>query len=182
MELPSLNALAIPAVLCLISFLAFSSQYLFISIDPRPLSSKEYLVFNLLISCLLISYFQAIRTDPGHVPSAWGSEESDLTSVVKPRQRWCRKCNAYKPPRAHHCKVCGRSVPNDETHILCVTLNNLEMYSENGSSLSMDCQLCVSSNISAFFQIRLLLCDCHVIPGVLPLHPKCCDLDQQALA
>jgi hypothetical protein len=78
--------------------------------------------------------------------------------------------------------VCGRLVPNDETPILCVALNNLEMYSQNGSPLPMDCQLCFSSNISTLFQIRLLLCGCHVIPGVLPLHPECCDLDQQALA
>jgi len=182
MQLPSLKALAVPAVLCLISFLAFSSQYLFLSIDPRPLNSKEYLVFNLLISCLLICYFRAIRTDPGRIPPTWGSEESTSTSVVKPRSRWCRKCDAYKPPRAHHCKVCGRLVPNDEIHMLCVALNNLEMYSQNGSPLPMDCQLCFSSNISTFFQICLLLCGCYVVPGVLHLHPERCDLDQQTLA
>ena len=116
MELPSLNALAVPAVLCLISFLAFSSQYLFLSIDPRPLDTKEYFVFNLLIACLLICYFRAIRTDPGRVPPAWGSEgpaSTAVNGVVKPRQRWCRKCDSYKPPRAHHCKVCGRSVSTD---------------------------------------------------------------------
>ena len=121
MKLLSLNALAVPLVLCLISFLAFSSQYLFLCIDPRPLNSKEYLVFNLLISCLLICYFRSIQTDPGRTPPAWGSEESASTAA-KPRQRWCRKCNAYKPPRAHHCKVCGRSVPNDGTHIVCTML------------------------------------------------------------
>lgn len=111
MELPSLNTIAVPTVLCLISFLAFSSQYLFLYIDPRPLNSKEYLTFNLLISCLLICYFRAIRTDPGRVPPVRDSEESASTAingVVKPRQRWCRKCDAYKPPRAHHCKICGR--------------------------------------------------------------------------
>src|SRR5579871_3722711 len=110
-ELPSLNAFSIPAVLCLISFLAFSSQYLFLYIDPRALSTRECLVFNLLISCLLICYFRAIRTDPGRIPPTLSSEESVSSTVngsVKPRQRWCRKCDTYKPPRAHHCKVCGR--------------------------------------------------------------------------
>lgn len=24
------------------------------------------------------------------------------------RGRWCSKCEAPKPPRAHHCRVCGR--------------------------------------------------------------------------
>ena len=23
-------------------------------------------------------------------------------------ERWCRKCDAAKPPRAHHCKSCMR--------------------------------------------------------------------------
>lgn len=24
--------------------------------------------------------------------------------------RFCKKCNCYKPPRSHHCRVCGRCV------------------------------------------------------------------------
>lgn len=26
----------------------------------------------------------------------------------QPRTKWCRKCDAVKPPRAHHCKECKR--------------------------------------------------------------------------
>lgn len=31
-----------------------------------------------------------------------------LRQAHKPR--WCRKCNAWKPPRCHHCSVSGRCV------------------------------------------------------------------------
>jgi len=32
------------------------------------------------------------------------------------QRRWCRKCAAPKPPRAHHCKVCQRCIPKMDHH------------------------------------------------------------------
>ncbi|KAJ6186573.1 hypothetical protein N7519_007874 [Penicillium mononematosum] len=32
------------------------------------------------------------------------------------RQRWCLRCEAYKPPRAHHCKTCKRCIPKMDHH------------------------------------------------------------------
>lgn len=34
-----------------------------------------------------------------------GDAEAPATPV---RGRWCKKCKAVKPPRAHHCKQCER--------------------------------------------------------------------------
>lgn len=104
----SLQSLAVPAVLCFIVFLSYSSQYLFVSIEPRPLTGQEYAIFNTLIACLLISYFRTIRTDAGRVPPGWGTESSSSESAGHPKLRWCRRCVAFKPPRSHHCKACQR--------------------------------------------------------------------------
>ncbi|ROT43634.1 zf-DHHC-domain-containing protein [Sodiomyces alkalinus F11] len=30
--------------------------------------------------------------------------------------RWCRKCEAPKPPRAHHCRTCARCIPRMDHH------------------------------------------------------------------
>ncbi|CAN0448067.1 unnamed protein product, partial [Hapterophycus canaliculatus] len=36
-----------------------------------------------------------------------GSNGRDLPADTR---RFCRKCNAYKPVRAHHCSICRRCV------------------------------------------------------------------------
>ncbi|KAE9967485.1 hypothetical protein EG328_008175 [Venturia inaequalis] len=107
--------LAVPGVLCLISFLSFSSQYLFYHIDPEPLTREETITFNLLIAALLISYARCVLTDPGHIPHDWALN-SDKPSVAGVKPRWCRKCEAVKPPRAHHCKICKRCIPKMDHH------------------------------------------------------------------
>ncbi|KAH9906217.1 zf-DHHC-domain-containing protein [Xylariomycetidae sp. FL2044] len=40
----------------------------------------------------------------------------DTISGTGTRRRWCRKCSAPKPPRAHHCKVCRRCIPKMDHH------------------------------------------------------------------
>ncbi|KAH9879197.1 hypothetical protein J1614_002636 [Plenodomus biglobosus] len=42
-------------------------------------------------------------------------QESTGAVGVKSR-KWCRKCNAAKPPRAHHCKECKRCIPKMDHH------------------------------------------------------------------
>jgi palmitoyltransferase len=107
----TINQLAVPAVLSLIALLSFSSQYLFLYIQPGPLDKQETIVFNSLIVLLLVSYARAVLTDPGHIPTDWiGSSVAvdGKNDGKKSKPRWCRRCEAAKPPRAHHCKVCKR--------------------------------------------------------------------------
>jgi hypothetical protein len=116
-EIPTMSfqvsSLSIPAVLFLICFLSFPSQYLLQHLGPRPLEPSESILFNCSVALLLASYWRSIRTDPGRV-----SLEEDAEHPVAPlttdgrlsatKQRWCRVCERAKPPRAHHCKVCKR--------------------------------------------------------------------------
>lgn len=136
--------LAIPVATSIIIFLGYSSQWLFYSasyLQPGPLSTTESAIFNGLLFCLWWTYFKACTVDPGRyvfdasavfdvsddpmshaLLSAYSSSASSASSTspshtpaVLPR-RWCKKCRAPKPPRAHHCRHCARCVPKMDHH------------------------------------------------------------------
>ena len=69
----------------------------------------------------VISHFKAMTTDPGAVPPDAEPVYNNLDIGIdgdvkeplhKPRgpKRLCRRCNAYKPDRAHHCSICKRCI------------------------------------------------------------------------
>ncbi|KAI2769938.1 zf-DHHC-domain-containing protein [Daldinia loculata] len=126
---PVLQRLAVPAVCILIAFLAYTSQWLFANapdLAPGPLTTAEIYTFNGLVLCLWYTYYKACTVDPGRYvfPPDYikknkrrntndsGEEELDLQHI----QRWCKKCAAPKPPRAHHCKTCRRCIPKMDHH------------------------------------------------------------------
>jgi len=114
MALSILERLAFPGVVSLISFLAYSSQWLFNHIEPGPLKKGESYIFNSLVLSLLICYARTCFTDPGRIPSDWYERTASVKGPAREavdtnsRQRYCRKCEMQKPPRAHHCKTCQR--------------------------------------------------------------------------
>ncbi|XP_016164584.2 probable protein S-acyltransferase 14 [Arachis ipaensis] len=95
-------------------------------------------LFHALLAMVLWSYFSVVFTDPGHVPLNWtpkfdeekGSDDhADLLpeSAVDAggqtqhcKIRYCRKCNHFKPPRCHHCSVCGRCILKMDHHCIWV--------------------------------------------------------------
>ena len=112
MDAPSLKTLALPGVCALIAFLSYSSQVLLLSLDPLPLDKRELITFNVLVGCIWVCYYRACFTDPGRITKGLCQEDGTGSSASGNRSlgRWCRKCEAPKPPRAHHCKECKRSV------------------------------------------------------------------------
>ncbi|KAK6935255.1 Palmitoyltransferase, DHHC domain, partial [Dillenia turbinata] len=96
------------------------------------------LLFHALLVMLLWCYFSVVLTDPGHVPPNWrpsidmerGEADplvgSDVQYSTLPpdtraqRVRFCRKCNQMKPPRCHHCSVCGRCILKMDHHCVWV--------------------------------------------------------------
>ncbi|CAD5122232.1 DgyrCDS10681 [Dimorphilus gyrociliatus] len=84
-------------------------------------------VFNIIIFLLVVSHLRAVFSDPGLVPlprnrldfsdmqEERGSKEEDGWTV-------CMKCETYRPPRAHHCRVCRRCVKKMDHH--CPWINN----------------------------------------------------------
>ncbi|KAG9160704.1 hypothetical protein Leryth_017494, partial [Lithospermum erythrorhizon] len=94
------------------------------------------ILFHGLLVMLLWSYFSVVFTDPGGVPPNWRPVYDEETGVADPltasefgavpsdeegcRIRFCRKCNQLKPPRCHHCSVCGRCVLKMDHHCVWV--------------------------------------------------------------
>ena len=112
MDLLSVQRLARPAVFCLVSFLAYGSQLLLRYSKLYNLTSQQTFAFNILVLCIWICYWRACYTNPGEVPASWTPDAvvggNGEPQTIRQRQRWCRKCKHFKPPRAHHCKTCKR--------------------------------------------------------------------------
>ncbi|KAL2125114.1 hypothetical protein VTJ04DRAFT_1479 [Mycothermus thermophilus] len=125
-----LHLIYIPAVCILIAFLGYFSQFLFNSdpnIAPGPLTRRQTLTFNALLICLWWCYYSACTVDPGRYvfPKDTSRPSSSASNDARPEQqqqpaiptkRWCKKCNAPKPLRAHHCRHCARCIPKMDHH------------------------------------------------------------------
>ncbi|KAK8928599.1 putative S-acyltransferase [Platanthera zijinensis] len=89
-------------------------------------------VFTALGFMCVATYGMAVLRDPGHVPSSFIPDMEDPQASIHEIKRkvgvqggdlrYCQKCSHYKPPRAHHCRVCKRCVLRMDHH--CVWINN----------------------------------------------------------
>ena len=82
-------------------------------------------LFNSLVFMSLLSHWKCMTTDPGAVPRDAQPLPTDMhehdtenpPEVGKPKYRkWCRRCKAFKPSRAHHCSMCGRCIVKMDHH------------------------------------------------------------------
>lgn len=71
--------------------------------------------YQIYVTMLWISYFIAIRASPGHPPKNHKVASNQW-------KKWCKKCENYKPERAHHCKKCNSCVLQMDHH--CPWTNN----------------------------------------------------------
>jgi palmitoyltransferase len=107
----SLSQLAVPFVYGLIFFLGYPSQWLLMQLEPGPLTKNELIVSNVILGLIWVTYTRSVVVDPGTIPREWGEGEKGSEKEgdgVGRKRKWCRKCDAAKPPRAHHCKECKR--------------------------------------------------------------------------
>eukprot|EP01103_Thecamoeba_quadrilineata_P019552 TRINITY_DN796_c0_g1_i1.p1 TRINITY_DN796_c0_g1~~TRINITY_DN796_c0_g1_i1.p1 ORF type:complete len:288 (-),score=-0.97 TRINITY_DN796_c0_g1_i1:96-959(-) len=75
--------------------------------------------FHIFMILALVSYIRTVFTDPGRVPPSYSP---DIELGRPSEYKTCRKCQALKPPRAHHCSTCGRCVLRMDHH--CPWVNN----------------------------------------------------------
>ncbi|PKA64900.1 putative S-acyltransferase [Apostasia shenzhenica] len=84
--------------------------------------------FSVLALMCLSTYAIAVLRDPGSVPPSFIPDIEDPDARVHEVKRkggdlrYCQKCSHYKPPRAHHCRVCKRCVLKMDHH--CTWINN----------------------------------------------------------
>eukprot|EP00192_Tetraselmis_astigmatica_P010565 CAMPEP_0117681440 /NCGR_PEP_ID=MMETSP0804-20121206/18985_1 /TAXON_ID=1074897 /ORGANISM="Tetraselmis astigmatica, Strain CCMP880" /LENGTH=377 /DNA_ID=CAMNT_0005491201 /DNA_START=396 /DNA_END=1527 /DNA_ORIENTATION=- len=107
------------------------------------------LFFSLLVFMLGWSYFATVFTSAGSVPPGWHpfptdedatAERERVCSGLLPqtantgvlRPRFCRKCQAWKPQRAHHCSVSNACILKMDHYCIwvvnCVGLLNYKFF------------------------------------------------------
>lgn len=124
-SLPVFVVLSATAFVYYTTVFVVTDQWLSLGTAPGLLNA---IVFTGLTAMSVLCYTLAIIRDPGQVPSSYVAdlEDSDSSMHEVKRKggdlRYCQKCGQYKPPRAHHCRVCKRCVLRMDHH--CVWINN----------------------------------------------------------
>jgi len=116
-EKPLTGSLPILFVLLLVVMLYNAFVFGYMPAAGISLNSSTSLTFHAWIFLLLANFAQAVNTDPGSCPKTkkwmtFGSPPKEAHERKKGSDdaRWCRKSNAYKPDRAHFCRVLGKGV------------------------------------------------------------------------
>lgn len=77
-------------------------------------------IYLLIASLALVSQLKTMFTNPGAVPRhaqpLIRASESGIPETI------CGRCDAYKPPRSHHCRICNRCIVRMDHH--CPWMNN----------------------------------------------------------
>ncbi|KAG2454135.1 hypothetical protein HYH02_001171 [Chlamydomonas schloesseri] len=154
---------------------------------PKLLSGKALVVLGSALVIVLFSgvcvmcvwsYLAAVTSDPGRVPQGWHpfADEQQARAELErmsysnyyfdrrdPRRpRFCKRCQAWKPERAHHCSVTGRCVLKMDHWCIwvvnCVGLMNYKFFLLFIFYAALGCGLAVLlllGSIIAFFNNKL---------------------------
>jgi hypothetical protein len=71
--------------------------------------STESISFHIITALAILSYYRAVSTDPGGIPSTAEWEKSNLSKKGE-GLRFCSREKKYKPDRTHFCSAIGRNV------------------------------------------------------------------------
>ncbi|XP_022743642.1 probable protein S-acyltransferase 16 [Durio zibethinus] len=124
-------SLPVTAVVSAIAFIYFCTVFIFIDRWFGLMTSHGILnavVFTGVAVMCVFNYSFAIFADPGRVPSSFMPDiEDSKVSIQEIKRkggdlRYCQKCSHFKPPRAHHCRVCKKCVLRMDHH--CIWISN----------------------------------------------------------
>lgn len=110
---------AIPCFI--IAFIGYNAHYFILT---NFLSLGKQIFFQCILSMIWLSYYLAIMTNPGRPPK--------VTKDPANTQKFCKKCETYKPERSHHCKTCNQCVLMMDHHcpwtMNCVGYSNYPQF------------------------------------------------------
>ncbi|KAJ3187369.1 Palmitoyltransferase [Gaertneriomyces sp. JEL0708] len=139
----------------------------------NPLGVLAIAQFDFLVIMMWISYIQCVRTDPGTVKPDWeppglgpfGEYNDHRAQFAGEEVRgydYCRLCNVFKPPRAHHCRRCNKCIVKMDHH--CKWLNTCIGHANHPHFIRLvfyatsSCTLCIALIFLRLFDlVRLAL-------------------------
>ncbi|XP_054780987.1 probable protein S-acyltransferase 16 isoform X4 [Prosopis cineraria] len=136
-------SLPVSVVLLTIAYIYLSTIFVFIDMWFGLSSSPgimNAIVFTALAIMCVFNYATSILTDPGRVPSTYMPDIEDVETPIHEIKRkggdlrYCQKCSHYKPPRAHHCRVCKRCVLRMVLLVGSLANDSLKEEEQNGGS------------------------------------------------
>ncbi|CAG2112418.1 unnamed protein product [Medioppia subpectinata] len=124
-------------IVCIVSIylIIIYTDYAFINWIVLPLNCNlatlglSISVFQLILILLVWSHLKAAVSDPGVVPHPTHGLDISAKQLLNKKDdnedhNWsvCVRCQMYRPPRAHHCRICQRCVRKMDHH--CPWINN----------------------------------------------------------
>ncbi|KAJ4979411.1 hypothetical protein NE237_010191 [Protea cynaroides] len=124
-------SLPVLVVLSAICYIYYTTLFIFIDgwlgLKTSP-GLMNALIFTATVCMCVFNYAAAILRDPGSIPPSFVPDIEDAQTPIHEIKRkggdlrYCQKCSLFKPPRAHHCRVCRRCVLRMDHH--CIWINN----------------------------------------------------------
>ncbi|KAJ7975034.1 S-acyltransferase [Quillaja saponaria] len=123
LALPVLTVFSVMGFAYYVTLFVFIEDWVGLQSSAGSLNS---LIFTFLASLCLFCFFLCVLTDPGYVPSSYVPDVEDSSDQQPSKNdaqlKKCDKCSTYKPPRAHHCRVCRMCILRMDHH--CSWINN----------------------------------------------------------
>mmetsp|Transcript_43432 Transcript_43432/g.93036 ORF Transcript_43432/g.93036 Transcript_43432/m.93036 type:complete len:308 (+) Transcript_43432:97-1020(+) len=134
----AISTLPVFLVIFIFSFEWYTYNVIFVSTQQTTWTGNYYAlhivmtaVFNLVWLLAIWSYLRSSLSDPGTVPEEWvnfihnqnQAQPADAAVDSTTSSRWstdgvttCLKCQQKRPPRSHHCSICGRCILRMDHH------------------------------------------------------------------
>ena len=106
-------------IICVCYVVSIIDSMIWLLPTHNSLAGKlNIVVLTLWLALILRNFLKAIFVGPGYVPKEWTPADKQDVKYLQ----FCQSCQGYKPPRAHHCRVCKRCVLKMDHH--CPWINN----------------------------------------------------------
>lgn len=164
--------------LCLLAYLALLTQIPSVLIASigygshllvfrHHMDTRAQLWYQFYVSMVWVSYAVAIVTPPGSPPKDYVVPSSQW-------QKWCTKCQLYKPQRAHHCRKCNVCVLKMDHH--CVWTKNCVGHSNMPHFMRFLVWVLISTGVTAYHlgKQALVYYDARDLPAYLVRKTELC--------